>query len=763
MAAHRAVNPQREMRVFISSTFRDMQDEREELIKYTFPELKRMCRERGVQLVEVDLRWGITEEQAERGETLPVCLEEIEHCRPYFIGFLGEGYGWVPDYIDPELIENYPWLSDHKGRSITELEIIHGILKKPEMAEHAFFYFRDPRYLEKIPPERLSDFTAEDETSKEKLKSLKERIRKSGVVLRENYPDPASLGKLVLEDFWDVIDKKYPEGSEPDPLSHEAEEHWIIAQSHKRAYISQKEYFDRLDAHIRGDDPPLVILGESGMGKSALIANWALRHKEDNPDTPIILHFIGSTPQSADYIAILHRIMGELKHRFDIQEDLPQTPEGLKEALPHWLAMAAAKDRIILILDGLNQLEDRDNAPDLTWLPNYFPPNIRVILSTLAGRSLDVIRKRNWKSLEVRPLGSEQRKRLITEYLSQYRKSLNKFQLERVTEEPHCQIPLYLRILLEELRVFGIHEKLDERISYYLSAQTVPELYNKVLSRIENDYERERPGLVRDAMSFIWASRRGLYEDELMAMLGTDSSPLPRMIWSPLYLAMQEALLNRSGLIGFFHDYLRQAVYEKYIKDKVNERLIHLHLADYFSKQELGERKADELPWQLEKAEEWERLKDCITDPEMFLLFDTETKLYELTGYWLSLGDRYDMIKEYFSTVREYEKIVRSEEELAGKLHNVAYFFYLNAIYEGAEPLYRRALEINEKVLGPDHPDTAQILNNLAGLLHDKGDYEGAEPLYRRALEICEKVLGPDHPDTAQILNNLVGLLDERL
>ena len=40
-------------------------------------------------------------------------------------------------------------------------------------------------------------------------------------------------------------------------------------------------------------------------------------------------------------------------------------------------------------------------------------------------------------------------------------------------------------------------------------------------------------------------------------------------------------------------------------------------------------------------------------------------------------------------------------------------------------------------------------LNNLAGLLQDQGDLAGARPLYERALAICEKVLGPEHPDTA--------------
>jgi len=79
--------------------------------------------------------------------------------------------------------------------------------------------------------------------------------------------------------------------------------------------------------------------------------------------------------------------------------------------------------------------------------------------------------------------------------------------------------------------------------------------------------------------------------------------------------------------------------------------------------------------------------------------------------------------------------------------------------YRSAEPLHRRALEISEKILGPEHPDTALILNNLGLLLRSKGDYDGAEPLLSRALEISEKVLGPEHPDTALSLSNLAGLL----
>ena len=84
----------RRIRVFVSSTFRDMVEERNELMTQTWPELRRFCRERLVELIEVDLRWGIAEEQSTRKETLKLCLDEIRSCRPFFIVLLGERYGW---------------------------------------------------------------------------------------------------------------------------------------------------------------------------------------------------------------------------------------------------------------------------------------------------------------------------------------------------------------------------------------------------------------------------------------------------------------------------------------------------------------------------------------------------------------------------------------------------------------------------------------------------------------------------------------------
>ena len=73
----------------------------------------------------------------------------------------------------------------------------------------------------------------------------------------------------------------------------------------------------------------------------------------------------------------------------------------------------------------------------------------------------------------------------------------------------------------------------------------------------------------------------------------------------------------------------------------------------------------------------------------------------------------------------------------------------------------RRALAIDEKSYGPDHPKVAIRLNNLAQLLQATKRLSEAEPLMRRALEIDEQSYGADHPNVARDLNNLVPLLSK--
>ena len=124
------------IRVFISSTFRDMQDERDELMKKTFPMLRRKAEERDVTLTELDLRWGITPEESESGKVIEICLREVENSVPFFIGIIGNRYGWIPSAgdIGKSLKERFRQVERYVERqlSVTEMEMQFGVLERPE-------------------------------------------------------------------------------------------------------------------------------------------------------------------------------------------------------------------------------------------------------------------------------------------------------------------------------------------------------------------------------------------------------------------------------------------------------------------------------------------------------------------------------------------------------------------------------------------------------------------------------------------------------
>ncbi|MBI4567751.1 MAG: DUF4062 domain-containing protein [Planctomycetes bacterium] len=88
-------------RIFVSSTFKDMEDERNALHRVVFPEVKKYCRERGFRFQTVDLRWGVSEEAGVDQRALAICLTEVARCREIspqlnFLALVGDRYGWEP-------------------------------------------------------------------------------------------------------------------------------------------------------------------------------------------------------------------------------------------------------------------------------------------------------------------------------------------------------------------------------------------------------------------------------------------------------------------------------------------------------------------------------------------------------------------------------------------------------------------------------------------------------------------------------------------
>ena len=91
---------ERTFRVFVSSTFEDLKDERDALQRFAFPHLAAVCESLGASFQAIDLRWGVRDEAAANQKTMEICLAEIARCqrtgiKPNFVILLGERYGVV--------------------------------------------------------------------------------------------------------------------------------------------------------------------------------------------------------------------------------------------------------------------------------------------------------------------------------------------------------------------------------------------------------------------------------------------------------------------------------------------------------------------------------------------------------------------------------------------------------------------------------------------------------------------------------------------
>ena len=116
-------------------------------------------------------------------------------------------------------------------------------------------------------------------------------------------------------------------------------------------------------------------------------------------------------------------------------------------------------------------------------------------------------------------------------------------------------------------------------------------------------------------------------------------------------------------------------------------------------------------------------------------------------------------------SIELYEQVLADQERVLGPDHpdtlttrnNLAVAYRSAGRFGEAIELYKWVLADQERVLGPDHPDTLITRNNLAGAYKDVGRFGEAIELYKRVLADQERILAPDHPDTLAARNNLAG------
>ncbi|KXK53998.1 MAG: Tetratricopeptide repeat protein [Chlorobi bacterium OLB7] len=712
-------------------------------MKKVFPELHSICRQRGITLSEIDLRWGLTEEESLYGNVVRRCLEEVDRCRPWFICITGDRYGYTPTiaeiHKDPELLRRFPWVEEAaiEGMSIMEMEVRYGAIgtgkADGEMANpRARFYFRDAA--------QGAPLSLKHPNEAAKLDALKQDVFRCGATIRQ-FRDAATLGKMVHDDLVALIEESFPALSHAsNPLQQERRRHEAFALSRRQAYIPPRPkalaHLSRVAEQARSNAASpgnaaaasngMVVLAPSGSGKSALIAYWANHYRRRYPGAFVVEHYVGIGSEQGEHTEILHHLSMELRERGFINAPLPANQNELHDLLPHWFA-AVHGQPLILLIDGLNQLGE--HGRNLAWLPGHLPPNVAVVATTTDPQAAQVLADRGWEMIEIEPLRPEERQAVIVRFLGESYKALNARQLQRIGEAPHCSHPLFLRTFLEELRVFGHHELLDQQIDWYLSATDTHQLFQRMLQRMEGDFGE---GLVRRVMTLLWGARRGLRESELAAITRS-----PRLQISSLVASLDYHLVTRDGLLTFFHDYLRIAVEQRYLSTPAKQRAIHARIAKFFGTHATSHRRIEEEPYQWWKANDPERLHALLADPDIFHAL-WEGERLGLIGYWRFLEGTFNPAETYRAAAVTLRQSQPDRE--VGFLRQLAAFLLTIGKPEDAEAAARESVRLARE---QGHPQLHEALIELGEVLRQHNQFSEAEQIAREGLQHPDRLANP--------------------
>jgi telomerase protein component 1 len=166
----------RTVRLFISSTFLDMNAERDLLVKKVIPVLRDRCAARKLHVVDVDMRWGITADEAKSGSVTRLCLEEIDQTS-VFCCLLGMRYGWVPapNEVPDDVRAKFVW---QDGLSITAAEVARALSRRRSYGNpQCCFFLRRPEFIKSVPGQEKDNFAEQDPLIAAKLEKLKAEVR----------------------------------------------------------------------------------------------------------------------------------------------------------------------------------------------------------------------------------------------------------------------------------------------------------------------------------------------------------------------------------------------------------------------------------------------------------------------------------------------------------------------------------------------------------------------------------------------------------
>ena len=384
----------------------------------------------------------------------------------------------------------------------------------------------------------------------------------------------------------------------------EVAQHWHLAKKRCDVFEGREDLLLSVENYLKdkSSNIPCIVYGCSGSGKTAVMSKILERLSKGTTgikNSIIIPRFLGTTPLTSNVHQLLVSICTQLSSALSIEWNEPEKFQDLIHSFSKMMKSVPSDKSVVLLLDSIDQLMPAYGAFKLKWIPEQLPSNVKVIVSCIKEGYpiLNAFTSRfgNKFCLEVLTLSQKTGLDIIQKWLLKDNKKITTLQMDMVVQALNkCSLPLYLRIVYDEIRKWRSYEE----PSHDQLQTTVQGALDKLLQSLE-----EKFGLliVKHALAYLTVARHGLAESELEHILSLDDVLLnyvfrlwnppvrriPPLLWTRLRTEIQSYIVERSAddtlIIAWYHRQFIEAVKTKYLKDSGFAMHIQEHLAEYFS------------------------------------------------------------------------------------------------------------------------------------------------------------------------------------
>ncbi len=608
------------IRLVLIAPLRDMNAEREIWMKSILPKLKQECRVKQIMLEVNDLHYGVGEDY----DTRSIYSQELDRA-DIVLCFLGEHYGWVPPDSSTSLIHD---------------EINYGILSAPEARKkNSFFYLRLMRSSLWVPTEIWPEYWEDEGTDRyEKLEGLKSSIQKSSVRVygyeakwdeelvpfwnpkyKGRFTGLEGLAERVCKDVLGWLETYADSLVNPDvqmyldPAKQMADDQTAMEAyrvQNNKFFIGRAGLLQQLQETVKKEGYTLLV-GDPGFGKTSILAQFDTRLRAspsgDRP-TIILSHYIGVTSRSLKLQKLLESICFSLATLLGKKTNYPKDYDSLRDLFQQLVEEAAEENRLILILDNVQELSGHDSH-QFFWLPVHLPSRAHVVLSMDTNTYETNFKKRfRCEAIHVPALDPAERKEFVSQnpFLS-----LPEDAQEKLVAKEQSGNPLYLRLALEECRIFSQQKTSGSFLETLIGLpENLSGLLTSIFQRLESKFGYD---MSAKFFSILAISRWGFLKQDLQLIARKDD--VPTVVWLQFCQNAQHLLLEVQHHWKLVHPQIQETAFNRYLLLDTEKMKIHQALAEFLEQQGYESiATLSELPYHLQGTKDWPRLLRLFTN-----------------------------------------------------------------------------------------------------------------------------------------------------